>query len=222
MTVHRPSDNPITQGYTTAHRGYDLAGLNRPDEVRAGKDGAIIERVDAYTSNWRTIGRLTTRDYGNYIKVKHTDGSFSLYCHLRKGSSYIVGTQVKAGQVIARIGNTGNSTGPHLHVEYRTSANVNTPVTFANPAQASGETIPVNKATFEKLVSNSSKYDAFVAAGFPDPQAVKKQIEDLKKQPAPSDKTKELEKKLAELSAERDRLVQLRDGIEELVQLFTR
>lgn len=130
MKVYRPTNNPITRGYIAGHPGYDFAGNGLPDEVRAGKDGTIIERVDQYSSNWSNTGVLTTRDYGNYIKVKHADGTFALFAHLRLGSSFVVGTQVKAGQTIARIGNTGNSTGPHLHAEYRTSANVNTTAEF--------------------------------------------------------------------------------------------
>lgn len=130
MRVFRPTDNPITQDYSTAHRGYDFAGLNKPDEVRAGMDGEIIERVDEFSTNWRNTGKLTTRDYGNYIKVRHTDGSFELHAHLKKGSSFVVGTKVTAGQTIARIGNTGNSTGPHLHSEYRNANNTNVKAEF--------------------------------------------------------------------------------------------
>lgn len=130
MKVVRPSDNPITGGYTSTHRAYDFAGLNLPDEVRAGMNGIVIERVDAYNSNWINTGTLTTKDYGNYIKIRHDDGSYELHAHLRQGSSFNTGTRVTAGQVVARIGNTGNSTGPHLHSEFRTPANVNTPVEF--------------------------------------------------------------------------------------------
>lgn len=99
----------------------------------AGMDGEIIERVDAYNSNWQNTGALTTRDYGNYIKIKHTDGSFELHAHLRQGSSLLQGSKVKAGQVVARIGNTGNSTGSHVHSEYRNSSNVNVTAEFVTP-----------------------------------------------------------------------------------------
>jgi hypothetical protein len=125
MRVHKPSNNAITQGYSAGHRGYDFAGNGLPDEVRAGKSGTIIERVDTFTTNWRTTGALTTRDYGNYIKIKHDDGGFELHAHLRKGSSLVEGTKVTAGQIVARIGNTGNSTGPHLHSEYRNASSIN-------------------------------------------------------------------------------------------------
>lgn len=130
MKVYRPSENPITQGYSSVHPGYDFAGNGLPDAVRAGMDGVIIERVDLYDSNWTNTGKLTTKDYGNYIKIRHTDGTFELHAHLRKGSSFVTGTTVKQGQIVARIGNTGNSTGPHTHSEYRDASNKNVPVEF--------------------------------------------------------------------------------------------
>ena len=130
MKVFRPSENPITGGYTSTHPGYDFAGRDLPDAVRAGMDGVIIERVDLYDSNWTNTGKLTTKDYGNYIKIRHTDGTFELHAHLRKGSSFVIGTTVKQGQIVARIGSTGNSTGPHIHSEYRDASNKNVAVEF--------------------------------------------------------------------------------------------
>ena len=130
MRVYRPTDNSQSRGYSSSHKGYDFRGLNLPNEVRSGADGVIIQRVDLYVNNWRKMGTLTTRDFGNYIKVRHNDGTFALFAHLRKGSSFFAGTKVKAGQIIARIGNTGNSTGPHLHAEYRNTADIRVSVEF--------------------------------------------------------------------------------------------
>lgn len=130
MRVVRPTKNKLTRGYITGHKGYDFAGLNLPDEVFCGMDGEVISRVDLYTTNWINTGTLTTKDYGNYIKVRHGDGTYELHAHLSKGSSLVVGTRVKAGQIIARIGNTGNSTGKHLHSEFRNSANTSLPAEF--------------------------------------------------------------------------------------------
>src|SRR3990167_5268817 len=136
MKVFKPSDNPITQDYSSSHKGYDFAGLNLPNEVRSGLDGEIIERVDLYTTNWSATSALTTKDYGNYIKVKHDNGTFALFAHLRKGSSFEIGTKVKKGQTIARIGNTGNSTGNHLHSEYRNASNINIEAEFETEPMA--------------------------------------------------------------------------------------
>ncbi|MFI2352841.1 M23 family metallopeptidase [Streptomyces sp. NPDC019443] len=60
--------------------------------------------------------------YGNAIVIKHTNGKYSQYAHLSK-VNVTVGKSVKAGQTIARSGNTGNSSGPHLHFEIRTTPN---------------------------------------------------------------------------------------------------
>ncbi len=60
--------------------------------------------------------------YGNAIVVKHARGTYSQYAHLSR-IQVKVGQRVAAGQRIALSGNTGNSSGPHLHFEIRTSPN---------------------------------------------------------------------------------------------------
>ncbi|MFD9036447.1 M23 family metallopeptidase [Streptomyces sp. NPDC059567] len=60
--------------------------------------------------------------YGNAIVVKHANGKYSQYAHLSKINVHI-GQKVGAGQKIALSGNTGNSSGPHLHFEIRTTPN---------------------------------------------------------------------------------------------------
>ena len=53
--------------------------------------------------------------YGKVIKIRHKDGYISLYAHQSK-LKMKVGTKVKRGDVIGYVGNTGRSTGPHLHL----------------------------------------------------------------------------------------------------------
>jgi murein DD-endopeptidase MepM/ murein hydrolase activator NlpD len=55
--------------------------------------------------------------YGNKIVVRHEDGTETWYCHLSRFE--MTGGEVAAGQLIGRVGTTGNSTGPHLHFEVR-------------------------------------------------------------------------------------------------------
>ncbi len=53
---------------------------------------------------------------GNFVRILHDDGTMGVYLHLMKGSVLVEeGQRVTAGKLIARSGNTGNSTGPHLH-----------------------------------------------------------------------------------------------------------
>ncbi|MGV9314968.1 M23 family metallopeptidase [Streptomyces sp. NPDC003691] len=70
--------------------------------------------------------------YGNAVVVKHNNGMYSQYAHLST-VNVSAGQTVKAGQLIAKSGNTGNSSGPHLHMEIRTTPNYGSsvdPVSF--------------------------------------------------------------------------------------------
>ncbi|WP_405491642.1 M23 family metallopeptidase [Streptomyces sp. NBC_00096] len=60
--------------------------------------------------------------YGNAIVIKHADNTYSQYAHLSK-IQVKIGQKVSKGQQIALSGNTGNSSGPHLHFEIRTTPN---------------------------------------------------------------------------------------------------
>jgi murein DD-endopeptidase MepM/ murein hydrolase activator NlpD len=60
------------------------------------------------------------RSYGTQL-VQKLDGGYFIYAHLSK-TLVKAGDKVKEGQVIAKSGNTGNSTGPHLHAELRTKS----------------------------------------------------------------------------------------------------
>ncbi|MFF4832770.1 M23 family metallopeptidase [Streptomyces sp. NPDC001315] len=70
--------------------------------------------------------------YGNAIVIKHGNGTYSQYAHLSR-IDVKIGQVVKTGQHIAQSGNTGNSSGPHLHFEIRTTPNYGSavnPVSF--------------------------------------------------------------------------------------------
>ncbi|KAB1978368.1 M23 family metallopeptidase [Streptomyces triticiradicis] len=60
--------------------------------------------------------------YGNAVVIKHANGTYSQYAHLSRVDVH-VGQVVSTGQHIALSGNTGNSSGPHLHFEIRTTPN---------------------------------------------------------------------------------------------------
>ncbi|MFF4324729.1 M23 family metallopeptidase [Streptomyces sp. NPDC001568] len=77
--------------------------------------------------------------YGNAIVIKHANNKYSQYAHLSK-IQVKVGQKVGADQRIALSGNTGNSSGPHLHFEIRTTPNYGSainPVTFLRNAGVS-------------------------------------------------------------------------------------
>jgi len=86
------------------HNGVDLAAPMNT-HVRAVADGVII-----YAD---TFG-----GYGKLVSIMHKDNHVSIYGHLYE-LRMNVGDTVKAGQIIGRVGSTGKSTGPHLHLEWR-------------------------------------------------------------------------------------------------------
>jgi len=91
-------------GYTKMHKGIDFgAPIGTP--VYAAANGTI-ERAGRFSS------------YGNYIRIKHSAKLSTAYAHLSRYANGIrPGVKVKQGQVIGYVGNTGRSTGPHLHYE---------------------------------------------------------------------------------------------------------
>ncbi|MFF8959268.1 M23 family metallopeptidase [Streptomyces sp. NPDC014894] len=78
--------------------------------------------------------------YGNAVVVKHDNDTYSQYAHLSRVDVKI-GQQVKAGQQIALSGNTGNSSGPHLHFEIRTTPNYGSAINPVAHLRAEGVTL---------------------------------------------------------------------------------
>nr|MYW55847.1 peptidoglycan DD-metalloendopeptidase family protein [Streptomyces sp. SID8376] len=78
--------------------------------------------------------------YGNAIVIKHGNKTYSQYAHL-SSVNVKVGQVVKTGQKIALSGNTGNSSGPHLHFEIRTTPNYGSAVNPVSFLRAHGVTV---------------------------------------------------------------------------------
>ncbi|WP_374196980.1 M23 family metallopeptidase [Streptomyces sp. ISL-100] len=78
--------------------------------------------------------------YGNAIVIKHANGTYSQYAHLSK-IQVTPGETVKTGERIALSGNTGNSSGPHLHFEIRTTPNYGTAINPVSFLRAEGVSV---------------------------------------------------------------------------------
>ncbi|MGW7056211.1 M23 family metallopeptidase [Streptomyces sp. NPDC054887] len=78
--------------------------------------------------------------YGNAIVIKHANGTYSQYAHLSK-IQVNLGETVKTGERIALSGNTGNSSGPHLHFEIRTTPNYGTAINPVSFLRAEGVSV---------------------------------------------------------------------------------
>lgn len=109
----------VHQGYNGifSHQGKNALDFNMPigTKVHAIRDGIVTKVVDQHHQN---CGTKECKQYNNLIIIYHSDGTFAEYTHLKQeGAKVIVGDSVKQGQFIGYSGNTGWSTGPHLHLE---------------------------------------------------------------------------------------------------------
>ncbi|MEU6182074.1 M23 family metallopeptidase [Streptomyces coeruleorubidus] len=96
--------------------------------THSGQDFAVPSGTQVVAAHGGTVvkaggnGAGDGPAYGNAVVIKHGNGTYSQYAHLSTVKVRI-GQVVKTGQEIARSGNTGNSSGPHLHFEIRTTPN---------------------------------------------------------------------------------------------------
>lgn len=110
-----PRSDPFGRGKRAMHYGIDYAGdIGLP--ILATGDGTVIY-----------AGRKGS--FGKFIEIEHISGIVTRYAHLNS-ISVKVGQKVKRGQKIAGLGNTGRSTGPHLHYEIRINGKRYDPVRF--------------------------------------------------------------------------------------------
>lgn len=84
----------------------------------AASSGTPIKAAGAGT----VVASSGGASYGIHVIIRHSDGKYTLYAHM-SSRSVVPGDTVSTGQVVGRVGSTGNSTGPHLHFEVRDSAN---------------------------------------------------------------------------------------------------
>ena len=95
--------HPIS-GDLRFHAGIDIAA-EKGTNIYAAFDGEVIE---ADYDKWN----------GNYLKIKHDNNIMTVYCHCET-LNVEKGQRIRGGEVIATVGSTGSSTGPHLHFELR-------------------------------------------------------------------------------------------------------
>lgn len=110
----------ITQKFNKGkHNGLDIVGEgNTLDTVTSHSFGEVVWIQTGKVNNNNVTGDET---YGNAVKIKHPNGYYTLYAHLK--DVYVkVGDKVKTKQDIGYMGNTGRSYGAHLHFEVRTNS----------------------------------------------------------------------------------------------------
>lgn len=133
----------VGQGYlgNATHQGKYAIDWDMPEgtPVRAARSGIVMEIEEKFKEG-RPDPAL--KSAANYVKIRHEDGTIGNYVHLKhNGVKVKPGDRVKEGTIIARSGNTGFSTGPHLHFEVyaatRELGRRTIPVEFQTPGRGS-------------------------------------------------------------------------------------
>ncbi|MDR0527475.1 MAG: M23 family metallopeptidase [Spirochaetaceae bacterium] len=112
------NENPFT-GQIYVHRGVDISTFRYGDPVVATADGQVV------TVDYDSTG------FGNYVIIRHKHGFYTRYGHMQS-FNVRTGQRIQQGEVIGRIGNTGLSTGPHVHYEVHIGSDVVDPYKFLN------------------------------------------------------------------------------------------
>ncbi|MDZ7314937.1 MAG: M23 family metallopeptidase [candidate division KSB1 bacterium] len=132
---HIPSINPVQGEYRfTDSFGWRVHPLTRIRQYHEGQDISAKRGTPVVAA---ADGRVTTvvgkhdpnRSYGRYIAIDHGEGYLTLYAHL-KTVEVKEGQEVRRGQVIGTVGDTGSATGPHLHYEVHYMGSVQDPLNY--------------------------------------------------------------------------------------------
>jgi murein DD-endopeptidase MepM/ murein hydrolase activator NlpD len=111
----------LDQGFNGAFSHHDdesrySVDLDVPEgtPVLAARDGVVMQIEEDFHGSGASAERFGDR--ANYVRILHDDDSMALYAHLAPRSTlYRLGDHVKVGEFLGKSGNTGFSTGPHLH-----------------------------------------------------------------------------------------------------------
>lgn len=112
-----PTGMPTKKGYISSEYGQRLNPITKKNHIHKGIDIAYKTETDITSI---AAGKVTFSGkkygYGNLVEISHLNGYVTRYAHNNR-NLVKVGELVKKGQVIAKMGSTGHSTGPHVHLE---------------------------------------------------------------------------------------------------------
>jgi murein DD-endopeptidase MepM/ murein hydrolase activator NlpD len=121
---------PVLQGYISSPFGRRTDPLNGRLSVHKGVDFAAKAGSDVVAVAAGVVTAASRRSgYGNAVEISHADGYVTLYAHNQRNLVQ-VGDLVQRGQVIAKVGSTGRSTGSHVHFEVSQNGRVVNPTSY--------------------------------------------------------------------------------------------
>lgn len=146
----------VSQGYhgDTSHKGLSAYAVDFPvpvgTPIYAAREGTVVGSEGS--SN---LGGASPeyRQYANYVIIEHSDGTMGNYYHLKQGGAVaVIGQKVAKGDLIGYSGNTGYSSGPHLHF----SVSKVDPISMRRPMN-----LPIKMQTLQGIVTLPHKGDQY-------------------------------------------------------------
>ncbi len=156
LPFYRGSEVGVSQGYNgeATHKGLSAYAIDFPvpvgTPIYAARDGVVVGSEGSYS-----VGGSSPeyRQYANYVIIEHADGTMGNYYHLKQGGNAVaIGQKVAKGDLIGYSGNTGYSSGPHLHF----SVSKVDPVSMRRPMN-----LPIKIQTAQGIVSLPRKGDRY-------------------------------------------------------------
>jgi murein DD-endopeptidase MepM/ murein hydrolase activator NlpD len=138
-----PNGSPLKDTLITARFGYRIHPIKKKKKFHRGIDLRAKRRTKVFATADGIVRYVQPRnkgDFGRVIIVLHNYGFETVYAHLNK-TNVKVGDIIRKGDIVALSGNSGRSTGPHLHYEVRYASKVLNPRNFINWKLNTYETI---------------------------------------------------------------------------------
>ncbi|MBD1379228.1 phage tail tape measure protein [Metabacillus arenae] len=128
------------------HKGIDFANGRQGDPVKALRGGKVI------TATY-------SKSAGYWVVVQQDDGTVAKYMHMQKGLNVKAGQRISAGQQLGKVGNTGHSTGAHLHLQIEQNGKAIDPMKYMNSMGQTG-TGGGSSSDYAKYLSDASRAEA--------------------------------------------------------------
>ncbi len=127
-----PNSSPIDAAFNSSSYGWRIDPFNGNKAFHEGLDFTANTGVPIRAAADGIVSSAErTSDYGNIVKIDHGSGLETRYAHASK-LLVSAGERVVKGQIVAQVGSTGRSTGPHLHYEIRLNGNALDPRQYLN------------------------------------------------------------------------------------------
>ena len=110
--------SPFGYRWGSLHKGIDISGCGYGSPVYSSTEGTVVDINTSCSSSGGYLGNQCGGEYGNFVKVATSDGKYIVtYMHMRNDIVVRVGDTVTRQQKLGTMGNSGSSTGTHLHFQ---------------------------------------------------------------------------------------------------------